>query len=156
MQSTKSISQWVLSYCLGVMLPNIQITLQLIGAHTNKILRCRSVRLRRALRTLLFPWEVQLAPCLRVQTVKWQTCWWSPAPATGPNPAHGNSDKAGMNYPALKMECKSKRICFTNKRVQDEKTPKNLLFSSWEEHGGPAFYKAWVSGKPQENQQNKH
>jgi len=30
-----------------------------------------------------------------------------------------------------------------------KKNSKNLLSSSWEEAGGPAFYKAWVSGKPQ-------
>lgn len=35
------------------------------------------------------------------------------------------------------------------------KKQKNLLFSSWEEPGGPAFYKAWVSGKPQDHQQYK-
>lgn len=69
---------------------------------------------------------------------------------------HVKSDKGGMNDPALKREWKSKGIWFTTKRVQDEKNSKNLLFSFWEEPGGPAFYKAWVSGKPQENQQNKH
>lgn len=36
------------------------------------------------------------------------------------------------------------------------KKPQNLLFSFWEEPASPAFYKAGVSGKPQENQQSKH
>lgn len=36
-----------------------------------------------------------------------------------------------------------------------EKNPKYLLFSSFEEYASPAFYKAWVSGKPQDHQQYK-
>lgn len=69
---------------------------------------------------------------------------------------HVKSGKVGINDPTFKMECMSKGIWLITKRVKDgKKNPKNLLFSSWEELGSPAFYKAWVSGKPQEHQQYK-
>lgn len=77
------------------------------------------------------------------------------------SPTNSNSNMVGMNGLPLLPPPPSKQNVregesdshpgeYRMKKIQ------NLLFSFWKDPASPAFYKAWVSGKPQDNQQGKH